>query len=189
MPSLVHLSSKLEEISEASAVALQLKADHYFDAIRFLLDNFAQKKDVQAIYITATIPSKSIINALEVLEVNLNRVYFVDCVSSMMMSMGERHDRVIYLDSPSMLENLMLKIEYLTRRMKDEKVAVIIDSVNSLAIHNSPKMLSEWLHILTNHLRAKNAYTILFSMEDYSTDEIRNMIDLVCDETINLSSG
>lgn len=189
MPSLVQLSTKLEEVSEASAVALLLKADSYFDAIRFLLDNFAKKKDVQAIYVTATIPSKSIIGALDVLEVDLSHTYFVDCVSAMMMSMGERHDRAVYLDSPSMLENLMLKIEFLIRRMKEEKVAVIIDSINSLAIHNSTKMLSEWLHILTNHLRSKNAYTILFSMEDYSTDEIRNMIDLVCDDTISIASG
>ncbi len=189
MPSLVQLSSKLEEVSEASAIALLLKADNYFDAIRFLLDGFTKKKDVQAIYVTATIPSKSIISALEVLEVDLSRTYFVDCVSAMMMSMGERHDRAVYLDSPSMLENLMLKIEYLIRRMKDKNVAVVIDSVNSLAIHNSPKILAEWLHILTNHLRAKNAYTILFSMEDYGTEELRNLIDLVCDETISLAAG
>ncbi len=182
------LASKLEGINEASAVGLVLRAEHYFDAIRILLDQFAVKKKVQAIYVTATIPSRSIINALQVLEVDPSQVYFVDCVSSMMMNLGERHDRCVYVESPSMLENIMLKIEFLVRKTRDQGAAVVIDSINSLAIHNSTKILSEFLHILINHLRARNAYTIIFSMEEYSNDEIKNIIDLVCDETIHLDS-
>jgi hypothetical protein len=37
---------------------------------------------------------------------------------------------------------------------------------------------------MVSNLRSKNAYTIIFSMEQYETDEIRNMMNLVCDETI-----
>ncbi|MCK4444924.1 MAG: hypothetical protein KAW09_10285, partial [Thermoplasmata archaeon] len=56
--------------------------------------------------------------------------------------------------------------------------------INSMAIHNSTKLLSEFLHILVNNLRAKGAYTIIFSMEEYESEEITNMMNLVCDETI-----
>jgi KaiC/GvpD/RAD55 family RecA-like ATPase len=167
-------------------VALQVKADTYFDAIRLILDGFAAKKGLHTIYVTCTIPSKSIINALEILEVDISKVYFVDCVSSMMMGLSERHERTVYVESPSMLEMMMLKIEFLVRKLKQDNVVVILDSINSLAIHNNPKVLSEFLHILINHLRSKNAYTILFAMQEYTNEEIRNMIDLVADQTINL---
>jgi len=39
-----------------------------------------------------------------------------------------------------------------------------------------------------NNLRAKEAYTIIFSMEQYETDEIRNMLNLVSDETLQVEA-
>ena len=85
-----------------------------------------------------------------------------------------------------MLENIMLKVEYLLRKHEDRKALVVLDSINSLAIHNNTKILSEFLHILVNNLRSRGAYTVIFSMQEYETEEIRNMLVLVSDETIEL---
>ncbi len=85
-----------------------------------------------------------------------------------------------------MLENIMLKVEYLIRKTRDRNNVVVLDSINSLAIHNNTKILSEFLHILVNNLRSKKTYTVIFSMEQYETDDIRNMMNLVCDETVTV---
>jgi len=180
------VSDKLYALPEAAAVALRMKAEHYFDVIRAMPDVFATKKALDAIYVTSTIPSTSIINALDVLEIPLDHIWFVDCISQIMMSAGQKHGHAIYVESPTMLENLMLKVEYLIRKTADRKNLVILDSINSLAIHNDTKILSEFLHILVNNLRAKEAYTIIFSMEEYETEEIRNMLNLVSDETLQV---
>ncbi len=172
------------EMSPPVAVALNLRAEHYFDAVRALLDVFVPQKKLHSIYVTATLPSKSIINALKVLDVDLKGTYFVDCVASMMVGTGERDEKAVYVESPTMLENIMLKVEYLIRKLKNPDVVVIVDSINSMAIQNSPKMLSEFLHILINHLRSRNAYTIILSMEEYATEEIGDILNLVCDESV-----
>ena len=179
------LRDKLLELPEGSAVALRMGADHYFDSIRDILDVFAPQKDLDVLYVTSTIPSRSIINALEVLEIPLDHIWFVDCISQIMMSgSSEKHGHSIHVESPTMLENIMLKVEYLVRKTKERGNVVVLDSINSLAIHNNTKILSEFLHILVSNLRSKNCYTIVFSMEQYETDEIRNMLNLVCDETV-----
>ncbi len=175
----------MESLPESSAIAVRIRADNYFDTIRGILDSFAPDKNLDSIYVTWTIPAQSIVNALEVLEIDLERIYFVDSVSQFMMGEAAKHDHAIYVESPTMLENVMLKVEYLIRRTKGKSNLVILDSINSMAIHNSTKMLSEFLHILVNNLRAKKAYTIIFSMEEYESDEIANMMNLVCDETIS----
>ena len=180
------VSQKLQALPEAAAVALRMKAEHYFDVIRAMLDVFATKKSLDSIYVTSTIPSTSIINALDVLEIPLDHIWFVDCISQIMMSPGQKHEHAIYVESPTMLENLMLKVEYLIRRTSDRKNLVILDSINSLAIHNNTKILSEFLHILVNNLRSRGAYTVIFSMQEYETEEIRNMLVLVSDETIDV---
>ena len=56
--------------------------------------------------------------------------------------------------------------------------------MSSLAIHNNTKILSEFLHLLVNNLRAKKAYTVIFSMEEYRSEDISNMLNIVVDETI-----
>jgi KaiC/GvpD/RAD55 family RecA-like ATPase len=180
------LRDKLMELPEGGAVAIRMGADQYFDAIRDILDVFAPQKDLDVLYVTSTIPSRSIINALEVLEIPMDHIWFVDCISQIMMSGSgsEKHAHSIHVESPTMLENIMLKVEYLIRKTKERGNVIVLDSINSLAIHNNTKILSEFLHILVSNLRSKNCYTIVFSMEQYETDEIRNMLNLVCDETI-----
>jgi KaiC/GvpD/RAD55 family RecA-like ATPase len=180
------VNDKLLRLPEASAVALRLKADQYFDAIQGMLDLFAGKKDLNVIYITSTVPSQSIINALEVLEVSMDHIWFIDCISQIMMSTEKRHPHAISVESPTMLENLMLKVEFVLRKNPDRKALVILDSINSLAIHNNTKILSEFLHILVNNLRSRGAYSVIFSMQEYETDEIRNMLVLVSDEMVEV---
>ncbi len=61
---------------------------------------------------------------------------------------------------------------------------MLLDSINSLAIHNNPKILSEFLHIMVNSLRAKDVYTLVLSVEEQSSEEIMNILGLICDETL-----
>ncbi len=183
------IAEKLEALPESSAIALKMKAEQYFDVVRGILDVFAKKKQLDSIYVTSTIPCQSIINALQVLEIDVEHIWFVDCISQIMMSVSEKHSHAIYVESPTMLENLMLKVEYLIRKTGAKENLVILDNINSLAIHNNLKILSEFLHILVNNLRSKNTYTIIFTMEEYQSEDMQNMLNLVCDETIVLEGG
>jgi len=182
------VADKLGALPDSSAIAMRLKADQYFDAIQGMLDRFATKKDLEVVYVTSTIPSQSIINALEVLEIPMDHIWFVDCISQIMMSQAKRHAHAIIVESPTMLENIMLKVEFLLRKHADRNALVVLDSINSLAIHNNTKILSEFLHILVNNLRSRGAYTIIFSMQEYETEDIRNMLVLVSDESIELGT-
>jgi hypothetical protein len=171
-----------------SAISLKLRGDEtYFDAIRGIVDIFATKKDLNVIYISAAIPSQSTIDVLNILEVDMSRIFFVDCISPIVASIIKRHPNVHMVESPTMLENIMLKVEYLMKKSGDRSNVVLLDSINMLAIHNSPKILSEFVHILNNNMRAKNAYILIFSMDAFSSDEIGNMMTFVCDLEISMA--
>lgn len=177
------IASELSEMPPASAVSLQMSVDNYLDVIRGVLDLFANKKDMDTIYVTATISSDAIKRVLEALDIDSSRIYFVDCISHIMMggTAAQQDDHTTLVESPTMLENLMLKVEYLIRRSQSKNKLVVIDSINSLAIHNNNWILSEFLHILVSGLRSKEAYTVILSVEEHSTAEINNMVNLVCD--------
>jgi hypothetical protein len=182
--------SKLaDELSELppSAISLSIRDETYFDAIRGVVDRFATKKDLNTIYISAAIPSQSIIDVLKILEIDMSRIHFVDSVSHTMMSASKKVDNVLLVESSTMLENIMLKVDYLMKKGGDKGSVILLDSINALAIHNSPKILSEFVHILINNLRAKNAYILIFSIEGFSSDEINNMMSFVCDLTLDMN--
>lgn len=164
-------------------MALVINVDDYLDTMRAILDAFIVEKDQSAVYITSTIPSHSIKNILNILEVDLNRIYFIDCISHIMMGAAVQSEHVYFVESPTMLENIMLKVEFLMRSIEGKKL-VLLDSINSLAIHNNPKILSEFLHIMVNSLRAREVYTLVLSVEEQSSEEIMNILGLICDETL-----
>lgn len=180
------IAAELSEMPPASAISLQMSVDNYLDVIRGVLDLFANKKGMDTIYVTATISSEAIKRVLEALDIDTSRIYFVDCISHIMMgaSAAQLDDHTTLVESPTMLENLMLKVEYLIRRSQSKDKLVVIDSINSLAIHNNNWILSEFLHILVSGLRSREAFTVILSVEEHSTPEINNMVNLVCDHGI-----
>lgn len=186
MVSAQKIAAELAETPPSSAVSLQMSVDNYLDVIRGVVDLYANQKGMDVIYVTATISSDAIKRVLEALDIDSSRVYFVDCISHIMMgaTAAQQDDHTTLVESPTMLENLMLKVEYLIRRSQSKDKLVVIDSINSLAIHNNNWILSEFLHILVSGLRSREAYTVIFSVEEHSTPDINNMVNLVCDHVV-----
>lgn len=117
-------------------------------------------------------------------EVDVSNIYFVDAISHIMMNVATHMERTTYIESPTMLENILLKIEFLLKKLADENKLLILDSINTLAIHNGNRILAEFLHILVNNLKSKGVFTIILGIEEKNSDEISNMLSLVCDDTI-----
>jgi len=182
----IDIADRMAGMPESSTIAMRIKVDTYFDILQGLLDNFLREKDLECIYITSTIPAQSIINALKVLDIDIDRIHFVDCVAHILMGAAREGDNINYVESPTMLEDIMLKVEYLMKLTKDSGKGklVLLDSINSLSIHNSTKILSEFLHVMVNNLRSKNAYTVILTISEQSNEDINNITNYVCDDTI-----
>jgi KaiC/GvpD/RAD55 family RecA-like ATPase len=187
MVSAQEIAAELGETPPSSAVSLQMSVDNYLDVIRGVVDLFANKKKMDTVYVTATISSDAIKRVLQALDIDDTRVYFVDCISHIMMgaTATTQDEQTTLVESPTMLENIMLKVEYLIRMSQSKDKLVVIDSINSLAIHNNPWILSEFLHILVSGLRSRDAYTVILTVEEHSTPELNNMVNLVCDHGIH----
>jgi KaiC/GvpD/RAD55 family RecA-like ATPase len=180
------IASKLEEIGPTTAVAFEVKIDNYFDAVRGLLDDFLSGKDLVCVYVTASVPSSTLHSALQALEVKVESIRYVDCISHTLMASTGASDNTAFVESPTMLENILLKVEYFSRLAQGRRMLVVVDSMNSFALHNDLKMLSQFLSILTNMLKAKEAYPVLLAIPDQLRPEAREMMGMVCDVIVPL---
>ncbi|MFW6196035.1 MAG: hypothetical protein ACOC5D_01740 [Thermoplasmatota archaeon] len=188
MVNIKNLSGKLESLEKGSAVALKVDVDAYFEVITTLTDNFPRNRDMQVIYTTSTISSKTIIDVMNAFEISKNNIHFVDAVSYMTMGTAKQDESVTFVESPTMLENIMLKIEYLLKKYPTDENSVVLDSIDSLAIHNNNRILSEFLHILISSLRSHDCFTFILSVSEQESEEIDNMLMMVCDDFIEVTS-
>ena len=180
---------------EGSAIAIKLGeinyADNYTEAMQGLLRDFVTEKGLTPIYISITTPSSIVSKIFEAFDIKSEKIEFVDVVSSMMMSTSDEvRKNIIYVESPTMLEYVMLKTRYLIRKYTGKKIIVIIDSLNTLSIHNQYKTMIEFLHIFVNNLKSNGIYVVMLTMEGSEDKEkINDAINLVCEESITVREG
>jgi KaiC/GvpD/RAD55 family RecA-like ATPase len=185
------IGEKLRALPAASAVALKLDAreyaDHYFAFLNATLRDLGSEPDVHTIYVAVTSPASFVWSLAQALDVPADRISFVDAISHLMMRFNDALPNATYVESPRALEEIMLRIEYLLRRFPHPRSVVVIDSVNSLAIHNPPELLSEFLHILLNNLKGRQVLTLVLETSDEQAASVEQLLNLVVDETIDIA--
>ena len=116
----------------------------------------------------------------------MSDLYFIDCISYTVGGGGVSTSQIVYLESPSMLEGILLKMEWLLRKIRTEKKFVFFDSINTLQIYNEEKILSEFMHVLLNKLRTEDVFTVILSMGEQTEKSLESMLSLACDNTIDV---
>ncbi|MCI4350521.1 MAG: hypothetical protein L3K15_03290 [Thermoplasmata archaeon] len=187
------VADRLRAMAGGSAVALRLRpesyADHYFAALNATLREVGMETQGQTIFVSVTNPASLVWSLAQALDVPAERLSFVDAISHTMMNYRDPLPNATYVESPRMLENIMLRVEYLLRKNPNPRTIVVIDSVNTLAIHNPPDLLSEFFHILLNNLKSRQVLTVLLAVYDETNPDLDQMLSLVVDETIDVSAN
>lgn len=191
--SVADLGERLRSLAGGAAVAIRLDpaayADGYFAVLSATLRDVGAEGDAHTIYVSVTNPAALVWSLAQALDVRADRISFVDAISHIMMNYRDPLPNASYIESPRMLEDIMLRVEYLLRRHPSARTIVVVDSVNSLAIHNPPDLLSEFFHILLNNLKSRQVLAIVLSVSEDATSELDQMLSLVVDETIPVGRG
>jgi hypothetical protein len=189
----VDIAERLRQLEGGAAVALRLDprdyADEYFAVLSATLRDIGSETNAHTIYVSVTNPAALVWSLAQALDVRADRLSFVDAISHIMMNYRDPLPNATYVESPRMLEEIMLRIEYLQRRHPSPRSIVVVDSVNSLAIHNPKDLLSEFFHILLNNLKSRQCLAVVLSVSEDGGSELDQMLSLVVDETIDCGRG
>jgi len=185
------VGEKLRALTGGSAITLRLDpreyADHYFEVLNATLRDSGGEGDAHTIYVTVTNPASFVWSLAQALDVPVERISFVDAISHIMMNYLDPLPNATYVESPRMLEDIMLRIEYLLRKRPAARSIVVIDSVNSLSIHNRPELLSEFFHILLNNLKSRQVLTVVLAVTEEENTPVDQMLSLLVDETVDVA--
>ena len=187
------LTEKLRALQGGAAVALRLDpreyADQYFAVMSAVLRDIGSEPNAHTIYVSVTNPASLVWSLAQALDIPAERISFVDAISHIMMNYRDPLANASYIESPRMLEDIMLRVEYLLLRRPSPRSIVIIDSANSLAIHNPPELLSEFFHILLTNLKSRQVLAIVLTVTEDGESPLDQMLSLVVDESIDAPRG
>ncbi len=169
----------LEE-SDPGFLTLTMQPDDYYDVLRGVMRHGSQN-DTPTIMVSMSLSEMALRNTMEKLEEPMGHVQLIDCMSEMVMSPKTGTSR--YVESPRLLEMVLLAIERGIRG-SDGPCFIIIDSINSLIMHNSRERTMAFLEVLYNRVNlAGHKLALLHLAKDDDGLSIPNL-RLISDRTL-----
>ncbi|MBN1280176.1 MAG: hypothetical protein JXA00_00855 [Candidatus Thermoplasmatota archaeon] len=93
-------------------------------------------------------------------------IRFIDCISRA-AGITDLYKNCIYIESPVMLEKLILEILHNFKGIKkDAEKYIVIDSLSALMIYNDPEIIREFISLLLNRSRSENIHVISILVEE-----------------------
>jgi archaellum biogenesis ATPase FlaH len=93
-------------------------------------------------------------------------IKFIDCISRA-AGISEAATNCIYVESPVMLEKIILEILNNFKGMKrDLDKYIVIDSLSALMIYNDPEIIREFMTLVMNKCRSENIHVVSILVEE-----------------------
>ena len=180
------IAEQLTEITLNSSLQVRCGSSNSFLVTASLIEPLINEFQMGGVYISASRPAPELIATLQEIDIPTEGIQFIDCVSSALLGGTENQfTNISYIDSPIMLENVLLRTLFHLRQMPTEQNFVILDSVNALAIYNEEKMLAEYLHTFINTFRARDVLSAVVTVPDQTPPSVLSNLDLYCTDMID----
>ena len=180
------IAEQLTQVALNSAVQVRVGTANSFMVTASTMIPLMQMFEMGGVYVSASRGAVEIIQAFEAIGVDVSHIQFIDLVSSGILGGTDvNYPNVHFVDSPIMLESILLRTLYVLRTMNSPRNFVFLDSVNALAIYNDDRMLAEYLHTFINTFRQREVLSVILNVPDQTPPLVLANLDLYCTDLID----
>ena len=180
------IADQLTEVSLNSAVQVRCGNSNAFMVTASTMIPLLQMFEMSGVYISASRGAAEVIQGFEAIGVDVSHIQFIDLVSSGILGgTTVPYSNVHFVDSPIMLESVLLRTLYILKTTNYERNFIFLDSVNSLAIYNEDRMLAEYLHTFINTFRQQEVLTVILNVPDQTPPLVLSNLDLYCTDLVD----
>jgi len=158
-----------ERVSSAiqvnQSVGIQVPENRHGDLLEALFDSMCRNTHDVWTYVTVSKTFDYLSKVFKEGTRNGN-IKFIDCISRA-AGITDIPTNCIFIESPVMLEKLLLEILNNFKGMKRElDKYIIIDSLSALMIYNDPEIIREFISLVMNKSRAENIHVVTILVEE-----------------------
>jgi hypothetical protein len=181
-----NIAQQLSEVSLNSSVQVRVGNSNAFSVTASTIIPLMQMFEMGGVYISASRGAVEIIQAFEAIGIDVSHIQFIDLVSSGILGGTDvPYNNIHFVDSPIMLESILLRTLYILQASQSPRNFVFLDSVNALAIYNEDRMLAEYLHIFINTFRQREILSVVINVPDQTPPLVLSNLDLYCTDLID----
>jgi hypothetical protein len=178
-----------ERISNAitvnQSVGILLPGNNYTDLITALFEHMRSKPEDAWVYLSITRPYDNIVKEFKDMPERKN-IKFIDCISRA-AGIPPSEPNSIYIESPSLLEKIILEVTDIFRDLEnDVDKYLIIDSLSSLLIYNDDSLVTEFFTHLSNRTRMLGIHTVSLVIEEETDESLNKTLYLKSDKIIKV---
>jgi len=189
-PLMSKIKEKLKGIPPKSIVMLETPLEE--NQMRLIADFLKFRRSDKGIFVSSNRPTNDLVEKLLNYNIDLrealeaNRIFVIDLMSR---SVGASEVKgSIYVSSPSELSATQMAIEKAFERIDSGagKTWLLLDSISTLLVYNSPDAFLQFLHFLIGRLRVLQFNGVIFTVRDSIEEKVLSTIRQFCDMVIKL---
>jgi len=109
---------------------------------------------------------------------NKPNIFFIDCISRA-AGISQKADNCSFIESPVMLERILMEMMHAFRERKTEgNTYIVLDSLSALMIYNNVETVKEFFQHFVNKTRAENIHCVSVVIEEEMDDHLNKIIFL-----------
>lgn len=161
-----------------SSVLVLLNQKQLKPSISFVMKSFSEEKKPLIIISTQ-------LNEYNFEEEIPKNIFLVKITNE--ITKKQNKDQIFNIDNPSNLTGIQIATENFLKKNQGE-VTIFFDSINALAIHNSPKNIAKFFYIFINKTSLQNNSLLLFAIKDSINEEALDKIKQFSTKTYDYSN-
>jgi hypothetical protein len=162
-----------------SSVGIQVPENRHTDLLEAIFTSMTKNTNDRWTFVTVSKTYDYLKKEYKELE-EFTNIHFIDCVSRA-AGIGGKSGNCIYIESPGMLERIVLELLNSFRGIKnDVDKFIVIDSLSALMIYNNSSIIREFVSLLMNRARSENIHVIsILVEEEMDSNKIIQMNDKI----------
>ncbi len=143
-------------------------------------------RDRTCIYVSINQPYVRMVKILRNNNVNVNKIFFIDCITETGGGKAERTGNCLFLNSPSNLTELGISISHAIEAIPSKKF-LFIDALSTLTIYTSSKSFAKFAHFLMTKSKILGINGIFMVIGKEISEDIFSDIIQFADKVIRLN--
>ena len=180
------IAEQLSQVTTTSSVQVRVGTSNSEMVLASVLQPLIQGFGMGGVYITASKTAPNVIEMMNTIGLDVSPVHFIDCVSPGILGGTQNsYTNIGYVDSPIMLESMLLRSLHYLENSGSQQNFVILDSVNALSIYNEERILAEYLHTFINTCQNRQILSLIVNVPDQTPAGVLANMDLYCSDLID----
>lgn len=174
------LFATLKGLAPGTISLLVVKLKDYSSAAHSLLTYYSTQK-MPGVYVSINKPTQDI---LKTFNVQLTQTQFVDAITSLTGKGTEDTQQVTFIDSPLALVELNLAISDRMKGLVSNQKFLIVDSISTLLVYNSPQSVEKFCHTVIAKNRNENVIGLFLMIESEDHHDVVETLAQFVDNVI-----